>query len=75
MHPLILPSARRHGISDRDILHAHRNVIGHFPEDDMVMLIGPDERGNLLEVGVSKLRPGRQIVHAMTARQKYLSRL
>ena len=41
----------------------------------MVMLIGPDERGNLLEVGVSKLRPGRQIVHAMTARQKYLSRL
>ena len=41
----------------------------------MVMLIGPDESGNLLEVGVSKLWPGRKIVHAMTARQKYLRRL
>ena len=39
------------------------------------MLIGPDESGRLLEVGVSRSRPGRVIVHAMTARQKYISRL
>jgi len=75
MDPLILPSALRHGVTERDILHAHRNIVGHFLEDDIVILIGPDETGRLLEVGVSKLRSGREIVHAMVARQKYLRRL
>lgn len=74
MDPPIHPSALRHGISQHDILHAHRNAVRHIHEDDIVILIGPDWSGRLLEVGVSKLRPDRMIVHAMIARQKYLRR-
>ncbi len=36
-----------------DALHALRYAIHHNPLDDgMVMFVGPDRAGNLLEVGV-----------------------
>lgn len=36
------------------------------------MLIGPDQAGNLYEIGVVDTADGPLVVHAMTARSKYL---
>ena len=52
MDPEILASARKHGISDKDMLHTYRNPIRVFELDDLVMLIGADEFGRLPEIGV-----------------------
>jgi len=35
------------------MLHAHRNPIRVFELDDLVMLIGADESGRMLEIGVA----------------------
>ncbi len=72
MDPVILESARKHGISDHDMLHAYRNPIRVFVLDDMVMLIGGDEAGRLLEVGVAEAEGLEFIVHAMPARERFL---
>ena len=72
MEPVILVSARKHGISDNDILHAYRNPIRFFHLDDLIMLIGPDESARLIEVGVARSEGIEFIVHAMTARRKFL---
>ena len=73
--PVVLASARRHGISDADLLHAVRNPIRTFLVGaEMTMLIGGDTTGRLLEVGVvdSRDEPGLVIVHAMPARRRFL---
>jgi len=71
--PVILPSARRHGITDDDMLHAHRHPIRVFKVDDLTMIVGGDRAGQLLEVGLATADEGTEfIVHAMTARPKYL---
>lgn len=72
MDPVVLESARKHGISDSDMLHAYRNPIRVFALDDLVMLIGADEAGRLLEVGVAEAEGLEFIVHAMPARQRFL---
>ena len=72
MDPVILESARKHGISDDDMLHAYRNPIRVFVLDDLVMLIGGDEAGRLLEVGVVEAEGLEFIVHAMPARERFL---
>ncbi len=72
MDPVILESARKHGISDDDMLHAYRNPIRVFVLDDLVMLIGGDEAGRLLEVGVAEAEGLEFIVHAMPARERFL---
>lgn len=54
--PLIATSARRHGVHD----------------DGFVMFVGADTSGNLLEIGVIESVDGPIIIHAMTARPKYL---
>ena len=51
---MILASARKHGISDDDMLHAYRNPIRVFDIDDLTMLIGPDASARLLEIGVAR---------------------
>jgi hypothetical protein len=51
----ILPSARKHGISDDDIRHAVQNAVGAVRtpvQPDFVMFVGPDQQANLLEAGV-----------------------
>jgi len=51
----ILARARRHGISDDDIRHAVENsVTGRRSDDETgcAMLVGPDQSGNLIEVGI-----------------------
>lgn len=41
MDPVILGSARKHGITDDDILHADRHPIRVFLLDDLVMPARP----------------------------------
>jgi hypothetical protein len=76
--PLVVDSARRHGIDDEDMLHAFRNPVRTFlVSDDMTMVIGADASGRLLEVGVvdSRDEPGLVVVHAMQARDRFLKGL
>jgi hypothetical protein len=75
LDPLILASARRHGVGDEDILQAFRHPVRVFQVgDDLTMVIGGDPTGRLLEVGVVESRdePGLVIVHAMPARAKFM---
>lgn len=70
---LIATSARKHGIHDDDMLHAFNHPM--FVEDldeGFVMFVGADVAGNLLEIGEVDSTDGPIIVHAMTARPKYL---
>jgi hypothetical protein len=49
----VAPSARQHGISDEDMLHAARHAITQIHSTGVaVMFIGPGRDGTLLEVGV-----------------------
>ncbi len=71
----ILASARRHGISDDDIRHAVENSLAGGRSDDhtdFVMLIGPDQSGNLIEVGIVVTDDIEYAIHAMRARNRYL---
>ena len=64
-----------HGVAEDDMLHALRFAIGHVRQsDDMVMFIGPDRAGALVEVGVVIWWGGEfAIAHALRpARTKYL---
>ena len=72
MDPVILASARKHGIPDDDMTHAYRNPIRAFEFDDLTMLIGAGQRGRMLEVGVAVGDGVEFIVHAMPARKKFL---
>lgn len=71
----ILASARRHGVSDDDIRHAVEQALTGSPVDDhtdFMMLLGPDQAGNLLEIGVVVADDIEYVVHAMRARDQYL---
>lgn len=72
--PARAESARKHGTEDDDILHAFAHAIRVEELDDgLVMLVGPNRTASeLLEVGVVDSRDGPVIVHAMSARPKYL---
>jgi hypothetical protein len=72
MDPVILASARRHGITDDDMLHAYRNPVRVFEFDELAMLIGSDQAGRMLEVGLTAAEGVEFIVHAMTARPKFV---
>lgn len=75
--PVILDSARRHGVSDEDMQHAVRNPVRSFRVgDDMTMVIGADPAGRLIEVGVVEGLGDFELViaHAMPARDKFLRR-
>lgn len=64
----MLASARKHGIQDEDMLHACRHPVRVFEVGDLVMLIGGDRSGRLLEVGLAEAEGIEFIVHAMPAR-------
>ena len=75
-HVEILASARKHGVSDDDIRHACAHVIGSITvpdQPDFTMLVGPDQRGELLEVGVLAADDGDYVIHAMHARPRYVN--
>lgn len=73
--PLIIESARKHGITNEAILHAFNHLLFRHEQDDagLTMLIGGDPAGNLIEVGVVDSDFGPVIVHAMPARRRYLT--
>jgi hypothetical protein len=54
--PVVLASARKHGIQDDDMLHAYRHPVRVFEVRDLVMLIGGDRSGRLLEAAWPRLR-------------------
>lgn len=70
--PVILASARKHGIDDQDMLHAYWHPMRVFDLDDLTMLIGPDTSARLLEIGVTDAEGVEFLVHAMAARPKFL---
>jgi hypothetical protein len=67
-------SARKHGVSDDDMLHALRHHWRAFETDhpDVTMFIGPSGAGAPLEVGVVSDDDGTAVIHAMRARPKFL---
>jgi len=68
-------SARKHGISEADMLHAIRMAIRTYRDGNLVMYIGADQAGiRLLEVGVMDATADQppRVIHAMTARTKFL---
>ncbi len=67
-----MATARKHGVSDTDMLHAYRNPVRVFDVEDLVMLIGADEAGRFLEIGVATAEGVEFIVHAMAARPTFL---
>jgi hypothetical protein len=71
--PTIAPSADRHDIDHTNILHAfdHPMWIEDL-EDGLLMVIGPDATGRLLEIGIIDGLDGPVVIHAMHARAKYL---
>ena len=71
MDPVILASARKHGVPDEDISHAYQHPIRVLLLDDLTMLIGADLSARLLEVGVSTREGIDFIVHAMPARLEF----
>ncbi len=73
VEPLIIASARKHGIADDDIRHAFNHSLRYEDLDDgLVMIIGPTRQAHLIELGFIDTDHGPAIVHAMTARRKYL---
>lgn len=73
VRPIIADSARRHGVSDEDMLHAYENPIRVFDLDDgFTMVIGANRAAIVYEVGVIDGALAPVIVHAMRAREKFL---
>ena len=71
--PIIAESARKHGVSDDDILHAYANPIRVFDLDDgFTVIIGANAAAIVYEIGVVDGIPAPVIVHAMRAREKFL---
>lgn len=74
-------TARKHGVSDADILHAIAHAIEVLdlePDADppKVLAIGPDTAANLLEVVWLELDADRDLViHAMPLRATFFSLL
>jgi len=71
--PVIAESARKHGVSDEDMLHAYANPMRVFDLDDgLTMVIGANHAAIVFEVGVVDGNMAPVIVHAMKARDKFL---
>lgn len=67
-------SARKHGVSDDDMMHAIRNHWRAFETDDpaVTMFVGPSLTSSPLEIGVVTDDQGSAVIHAMQARDKFL---
>ncbi len=65
--------ARRHGVSDADILHAVRNAMRRVAMDhDLTMLIGAATNGALLEIGLLDIDgDDPAAIRAMPLRRKF----
>jgi hypothetical protein len=72
--PLILASARKHGVDDDDILHAYAHPVGFFQlPEGVLMVVGPAFNGvTLLEIGFVHRYGAVAVIHAMSARQRFI---
>lgn len=71
--PIIAESARKHGVSDEDMLQVYANPFRVFDVDEgFTMLIGANSAAIIFEVGVVDGAETPVIVHAMRAREKFL---
>ena len=66
-------SARKHGVSDHDMLHALRHHWRGFETDDadVTMFIGPSANGERWRSVLSIIPTASRSVHAMPARSKF----
>lgn len=68
----VLSSARKHGITDNDMLHAVRNsIIAADLDEGKTLYLGPAADGALLEI-IAVLDDDPRVIHAMRASRKYL---
>jgi hypothetical protein len=73
VEPVIADSARKHGVSDEDMLHAYVHPLRVFELDEgFTMVIGANRAAIIYEVGVVDGVAAPVIVHAMKAREKFL---
>ncbi len=72
---VIADSARKHSVSDEDMVHAARHAITEVGQGDRVLLIGAGVDGNLLEVVVLDPDTDPVIIHAMALRPKFYAYL
>lgn len=71
--PIIAQSAQKHGLAAADIQHAYRNPIRVWDlGEGFTMVVGPAPSGALLEVGFVQAKEAVVIIHAMSAREKFL---
>lgn len=70
---MMIEPARKHGVSDADILHAARNATRWVGmDDDLTMLIGAATDGALLEIGVLDIDGDDPVaINAVPLRQKF----
>jgi len=54
------------------MLHSYQHPIRVFEVNGLVLLIGADQAGRLLEIGVASAEGINFIVHAMPARPRFL---
>lgn len=76
----ILPSARKHGVADVDILHvlvyAVRRLMAMDERPGVTLHLGADSAGRLTEViSVRNADEVTRVIHAMPMRRKYKSYL
>jgi hypothetical protein len=68
----IADSARRHGISDEDILHAVDHPVAPIAvRSDRVLFIGATQTGELLEIVVIDPDDNPAVIHADICRPKF----
>lgn len=68
----IADSARRHSVSDEDMLHAFNHALRSIDQDDRRLYIGPSRTGAPLEVVViGDNEDDPAIIHAMPLRPKF----
>ncbi len=71
--PIIAESARKHGVSDEDMLQVYANPFRVFELDEgFTMLIGANYAAIIFEIGIVDGAETPVIVHAMRAREKFL---
>lgn len=71
--PIIAVSARRHGVSDEDMLHAYSHPMRIFELDEgLTMIIGANQAAIIYEIGIVDGVQAPVIVHAMKARERFL---
>ncbi len=73
MDLLIHSSARKHGLSDRDIEHAVKHAMSiDDQDDDLRLYLGPARNSELIEVAtIAGYGAMEMAIHAMKMRSKY----